>query len=184
MNLEVCRDRSLEISATYTFPFFHSLSSHSAYEIKGEGGATVIDIIKSGKIDEGFNVIPLDPWSKIYKSAMNKSATVYLYGFQICCHSTYPIKETWISVRTLHNKSLISVNKVDPLKKAAHKSNWTMGPSTLWLEGCCGNTHLPGLHTKEIQAFPFILCTCGWNEDVWKESNLKQVLVPLLVGFA
>lgn len=103
------------------------------------------------------------------------------------CHSTQPIKETWISVRTVHNKSLISANKVDPLKKAAHKSNWTVGLSTLWLEGCCGlNTHLPGLHTKEIQAFSFILCTCacGWNEDVWKESNLKQVFVPLLVSFA
>lgn len=40
---------------------FHTLSAHAVYEIKGEGEATVNDIIKSGKTDDGFNGIPLDP---------------------------------------------------------------------------------------------------------------------------
>lgn len=113
---------------------FHRLCSSCLWnQRRRRRGNRVIDIIKSGKTDDGFNGIPLKPQREIHESAMNKSAKVYLHGFQICCHSTLPIKEIWwISVRTLNNKSLISTDKIDPLKKAAHRSL-----TRQWVLLCC-----------------------------------------------
>lgn len=119
---------------------------------------------------------------------------VYLHGFQICCHSTWPIKETWISVRTLHNRSLISTNKIDPSKKASHRSL-----TRQWVHPRCGWTDvvdwtpifLNGLWSAHQRDRGFAFrpdtsktCACKWKEDIWQERGLKQIFVSLLVGFA